>query len=66
MDLIFLSTNGGPGTLTQFVGVWVYQKAFVSGEYGYGNALSVLFVLLSVGLTLVVQRLMRAMPEEEG
>ncbi len=65
MELIFLSTNGGPGTLTQFVGVYLYQKAFVSGEYGYGNALSVLFVLLSVGLTLLVQRLMRAMPDEE-
>lgn len=64
MDLIFLSTNGGPGTLTQFVGVWLYQKAFVSGEYGYGNALSVLFVLVSVGLTLLVQRVMRAAPEE--
>jgi raffinose/stachyose/melibiose transport system permease protein len=66
MDLIFLSTSGGPGTLTQFVGVWLYQKAFASGEYGYGNALSVLFVLLSVGLTLVVQRVMRGMPEEES
>ena len=66
MELIFLSTNGGPGTLTQFVGVYLYQKAFVSGEYGYGNALSVLFVALSVVLTLVVQRLMRAAPEEEA
>jgi raffinose/stachyose/melibiose transport system permease protein len=64
MDLVFLSTNGGPGTLTQFVGVWLYQKAFASGEYGYGNALSVLFVLVSVGLTLLVQRLMRSVPEE--
>lgn len=66
MDLIYLSTNGGPGTLTQFVSVYLYQKAFASGEYGYGNALSVLFVLLSVGLTVLVQRLMRAMPREEG
>jgi raffinose/stachyose/melibiose transport system permease protein len=64
MDLIFLSTNGGPGTLTQFVGVWLYQKAFVAGEYGYGNALSVIFVLISVGLTLVVQRVLRTAPEE--
>lgn len=66
MELIYLSTNGGPGTLTQFVSVYLYQKAFASGEYGYGNALSVLFVLLSVGLTLLVQRFMRAMPREEG
>jgi raffinose/stachyose/melibiose transport system permease protein len=64
MELIFLSTGGGPGQLTQFVGVYLYQKAFVSGEYGYGNALSVLFVVISVGLTLLVQRFMRTAPTE--
>jgi raffinose/stachyose/melibiose transport system permease protein len=66
MDLIYLSTNGGPGTLTQFVSVYLYQKAFASGEYGYGNALSVLFVFISVGLTVLVMRFMRAVPREEG
>jgi raffinose/stachyose/melibiose transport system permease protein len=64
MDLIFFSTAGGPGTLTQVVSVYLYQKAFASGEYGYGNALSVLFVLIAVGLTLVVQRFLRTTPEE--
>jgi len=64
MELIFLSTGGGPGMLTQFVSVYLYQKAFVSGEYGYGNALSVLFVAISVGLTLLVQRIMRTAPDE--
>jgi raffinose/stachyose/melibiose transport system permease protein len=59
MELIYLSTEGGPGDLTQFLGVYLYQKAFVSSEYGYGSALSVLFVIHSAGLTLVVQRAMR-------
>jgi raffinose/stachyose/melibiose transport system permease protein len=61
MELIYLTTGGGPGQLTQFLGVYLYQKAFVSGEYGYGNALSVLFVVVSAGLTLLVQRGMRAL-----
>jgi len=56
MEMIFLSTDGGPGSLTQFVSVYLYQKAFIASEYGYGNALSVLFVAVAVGLTLVVQR----------
>lgn len=59
MELIYLTTQGGPGQLTQFLGVYLYQKAFVAGEYGYGNALSVLFVVLSAGLTLLVHRGMR-------
>ncbi|MGO9410675.1 MAG: carbohydrate ABC transporter permease [Spirochaetia bacterium] len=59
MEMIFLSTAGGPGMLTQFVSVYLYQKAFSAGQYGYGNALSVLFVIVAVGVTLVVQRLLR-------
>ena len=59
MEIIFLSTEGGPGSLTQFVSVYLYQKAFIASAYGYGNALSVLFVVVAVGLTLVVQRFLR-------
>jgi raffinose/stachyose/melibiose transport system permease protein len=59
MEMIFLSTEGGPGQLTQFVSVYLYQKAFIASQYGYGNALSVLFVAIAVGITLVVQRLLR-------
>jgi raffinose/stachyose/melibiose transport system permease protein len=61
MELIYLTTEGGPGDLTQFLGVYLYQKAFVAGEYGYGCALSVVFVVISAGLTLAVQRGMRAL-----
>jgi raffinose/stachyose/melibiose transport system permease protein len=62
MELIYLTTAGGPGQLTQFITVYLYQKAFVAGEYGYGNALSVVFVVISVGLTLVVRGAMRVLP----
>jgi len=63
MEIIFLSTAGGPGDLTQFIAVYLYQKAFVTSQYGYGNALSVLFVVVAVGLTLLVQRLFRTESE---
>jgi len=59
MELVYLSTGGGPGQLTQLLGVHLYQKAFVASEYGYGNALSVLLVVVSMGMALVVQRLLR-------
>jgi raffinose/stachyose/melibiose transport system permease protein len=61
MELIYLTTAGAPGQLTQFLGNYLYQKAFVAGEYGYGNALSVVFVAVSLVLTAVVQRGMRAL-----
>jgi raffinose/stachyose/melibiose transport system permease protein len=56
MELIYLTTAGGPGQLTQFLANYLYQKAFVAGEYGYGNALSVVFVLVSLVLTAVAVR----------
>jgi raffinose/stachyose/melibiose transport system permease protein len=59
MEIIFLSTGGGPGDLTQFTAVYLYQKAFVASQYGYGNGLSILFVIVAVGLTLMVQRVFR-------
>ncbi len=59
MEIVFLSTEGGPGDLTQFLAVYLYQKAFRYSEYGYGNAISVIFVLLAVGLTIFIQRLFR-------
>lgn len=59
MELIYLTTAGGPGQLTQFLGVHLYQKAFVAGEFGYGNALSVLFVIIAIGLTWLARRSLR-------
>ena len=48
METVYLSTGGGPGDLTQFLANYLYMKAFVSSQYGYGNALSVLFVLICI------------------
>ena len=59
MEMIYLSTEGGPGGTTQFLAVYLYLRAFKYGEYGYGNAISVLFVLIAVLLTFVIQRVFR-------
>jgi raffinose/stachyose/melibiose transport system permease protein len=56
MEMIYLSTEGGPGGTTQFPAVYLYLRAFKYGELGYGNTISVLFVLLAVCLTLLIQR----------
>jgi raffinose/stachyose/melibiose transport system permease protein len=36
--------------------VYLYLRAFKYGEYGYGNAISVLFVVIAVCMTLLIQR----------
>ena len=63
MEIVYLSTNGAPGDTTQFIANYVYIRAFTYSQYGYGNALSVLFVLIAVALTAVTQRSARRLPE---
>jgi raffinose/stachyose/melibiose transport system permease protein len=59
METVYLSTGGGPGDLTQFLANYLYTKAFVSGQYGYGNALSVVFVIICVAGTYILDRFTR-------
>jgi raffinose/stachyose/melibiose transport system permease protein len=56
MEMVYLSTKGGPAETTQFLAVYLYQRAFDYGEHGYGNAISVLFVVLAAVLTFCIQR----------
>jgi raffinose/stachyose/melibiose transport system permease protein len=64
MEMIYLSTEGGPGDHTQFIAVYLYQKAFKYSEYGYGNAISVVFVIVAVVLTILIERLFKAMTRD--
>ena len=57
MEVIYLSTNGAPGDTTQFVANYLYTKAFTYSEYGYGSAISVLFVVIALILTIVTRGL---------
>lgn len=60
METVYLSTGGGPGDLTQFLANYLYIKAFESGQYGYGNALSVLFVIVCILGTYLLNRFTRS------
>ena len=60
MEPIFLMTNGGPGTKTQFVANYLYTQAFNAKKYGYANAISVIFVIVCLIITVAVQRIFRS------
>jgi raffinose/stachyose/melibiose transport system permease protein len=64
MEMVYLSTEGGPGGTTQFLAVYLYLRAFKYGEYGYGNAISVLFVLIAVLMTVLIQRVFKKPVEQ--
>ncbi|QJD84863.1 carbohydrate ABC transporter permease [Cohnella herbarum] len=59
METVFLMTGGGPANSTQFLGTYLYSKAFRDGLFGYGNAISVLFIVFCLVMTLIMNRLLK-------
>lgn len=59
METIFLMTGGGPGDSTEFLGNYLYKTAFSSSLYGYGNAISVLFVVFCLILTVILNKTLK-------
>jgi raffinose/stachyose/melibiose transport system permease protein len=47
-DIVFVTTNGGPGTSTEVLGTYAYHAAFRQNEVGYGTALSLVMTVLSI------------------
>ena len=64
METIFLTTNGGPGNITQFIANYLYAEAFSAQRYGYANAISVLFVIICVVATVILNKLLKRDPIE--
>ena len=54
METVYLLTNGGPGNSTQFAANYLYQQAFKAFKYGYGNAIGVVFIIICLVTTVVL------------
>jgi raffinose/stachyose/melibiose transport system permease protein len=63
MEIVYLSTAGAPGDRTQFIANYLYIKAFTYSQYGYGNAIGVLFVIVAVLLTILTRRITWRSPD---
>ncbi len=58
-DLVFVTTQGGPGKSTIVPGTEIYRTAFREGQVGYASTLAVLLALLVFVVVQVVTRLLR-------
>ncbi|MGL1890387.1 MAG: sugar ABC transporter permease [Spirochaetaceae bacterium] len=56
MEIPMLATGGGPGNQTQFVAFHLYEQAFRYSRYGYGNAISIVFVIIALTLTMLANK----------
>lgn len=53
-DLIYVTTQGGPGTATQVLPWMVYQHAFQIGDVGLAAAMGVLLTVVILVLTMLI------------
>ncbi len=57
--LIYAMTQGGPGTETMTLPLYVYQEAFVFHQLGYGTAISLVLVVIGAVFSLLFVRAAR-------
>lgn len=62
-DLIFAMTGGGPAHYTEVIAMYMYFKTFRYYKYGFGAAVSMVIVVLSLGLISVLQAIFKRFEE---
>ncbi len=65
-DLIFTMTGGGPANYTTVIAIYMYQNTFRYYNYGFGAAISIMIVLLSIGLITAIRSVFRHFEERYG
>ncbi|ODP27227.1 putative ABC transporter permease protein YesP [Paenibacillus nuruki] len=58
-DLVFVMTGGGPANQTQVLASYLYGRSFRQFEYGYGDALSVILLLMCLVATVLINMIFR-------
>lgn len=53
-DIIFAITQGGPGTASETINIYLYNTSFAYYNMGYGSAIAVVFFVIVVALSLIM------------
>jgi len=57
---IFAATGGGPGTATEILNLYAYRTSFSELNLGYGSALAVVLLAITLAISFLMFRLRRA------
>lgn len=59
-DIIYITTQGGPGDASQTLNIYAFKQGFVFLDIGYASALMVTLTAIVIGAVLVLMRLRQA------
>lgn len=66
LDLIYVLTAGGPANGTALTIFYIYQQAFIFGEYGYASAMGSFLVLIMVACSAVIFKVTKGGRFDDG
>ncbi|HBD00833.1 MAG TPA: sugar ABC transporter permease [Lachnoclostridium sp.] len=58
-ELIYLTTNGGPGDTTLNLPLYLYKTSLTDNNYGYANMMGVLLIILGIFAVFAINKLFR-------
>ena len=58
-DYVYVMTGGGPGTTTNVLSYYAYERSFETIEWGYGSVLGIAILLLAIVVANVYARLFK-------
>lgn len=58
-EVIYLTTNGGPGDLTMNLPVLIFRTAMSNSNYGYANAVATVTILIGAAAMLLITKVFR-------
>lgn len=64
LDIIMMTTSGGPGNKTMNMPMYLYKTVFTNNNYGLANAQGVILILLGMIVLVFIRKIYR-MDEEE-
>jgi multiple sugar transport system permease protein len=58
-DYVYVLTSGGPGTKTEVLSFYAYQRSFTTIEWGYGSVLGIAILVIAIVVANIYVRLFR-------
>lgn len=65
-DIIYAMTQGGPGTASETINIYLYNTAFAYYDIGYSSAMAIVFFVIIVALSLVLLMLRQRLQWSEA
>ena len=64
-DILYVLTQGGPGTSTEVMSLYSYRSLFQYLDFGRGSAVAVVMAIFTTGLSLIYINVLSERPDKE-